>query len=72
VTYVCFIETARSGVPHMEPVEAGTVEEAVKAAVVLMRNHGDVIGGWIERDGKIVATIGPGMPPPNRITERLA
>ncbi|MET4684893.1 hypothetical protein [Brevundimonas faecalis] len=39
MTYFCFVESIILGIPHMEPLDAQTDEEAVVEAEALLKSH---------------------------------
>lgn len=56
-TYFCFIERDIIGTPHMEPLTAGSDDEARSEALALLRTHASGIAAHILHDNVRVATI---------------
>ncbi|NBW12415.1 MAG: hypothetical protein EBR82_30730, partial [Caulobacteraceae bacterium] len=57
VTYVCFIETRTSAVPHMERMVSLTLSEAVQEARDLMRLHASARAGHIFKGDHRLETV---------------
>lgn len=57
MTYICFIETGKSSVPHMEPLAADDAETALKKARGLMAEHSAVIAAHVYDGDQRIATL---------------
>lgn len=57
MTYLCFIETSTSSVPHMEPLVADDVQTALEQARRLMGEHSAVIAAHLYDDDERIATL---------------
>jgi hypothetical protein len=47
LTFICFVESNVSAVPHMEPLTAMTPEEARNEALRLLRNHSSGVAAHV-------------------------
>lgn len=47
MTYICFVESDILSVPHMEPLDASTVEEAREEARHLLGQHASGIAAHV-------------------------
>ncbi|WP_396594578.1 hypothetical protein [Brevundimonas sp. R86498] len=56
-TFFCFIERNTPSVPHMEPLDAATEEEARAQAEALLRSHASGVAAHILLDDVQIATI---------------
>ncbi len=57
MTYFCYIESAISTVPHMEPLSASTLEEALVEAAGLMTHHTSATQARVFSDGRELAGL---------------
>ena len=56
-TYFCFIERDIMGTPHVEPLSAQTVEEALAEAEALLRTHASGIAAHVICDDIRIGTV---------------
>lgn len=59
MTFICFIESNVSSAPHMEPLMASGVREAIEEARGLMAQHSSAIAAHIFLGDERVETITP-------------
>ncbi len=64
MTFFCFLESANSSVPHMEPLDAESLEEARQQAKRLLSRHTQAMSARIYLDAEEVdvlarSAIGP-------------
>lgn len=57
MTYFCFLESSLVGVQYMQPMDADSVEEARREAVLLMRHHQRAYAAHIFAEDDHIATI---------------
>lgn len=57
MTYFCFVESDTSDVPHMEPLDADTLDAALREAEHLLKHHTSGVRAHIVRGEERVATV---------------
>ena len=57
VTYFCFVESSLSGVQHMQPMDAESVDGARTEAAGLLRQHRRAYAAHIFSEDQHIATI---------------
>lgn len=57
MTYLCFVESEILSVPHMEPLEARTAEEAAAEARDLLRRHASGVAAHVFHGDVRVASV---------------
>ncbi len=57
LTYFCFIESEILTTPHMEPLMAGTDEDARREAEALMGQHASAVAAHVLLGDRLVASI---------------
>ncbi len=59
MTYICFIESTLSSVPHMEPLLVDDAESALARTRRLMAEHASVTVAHVFRGDVRIATLTP-------------
>lgn len=62
MTYICFIESTNSTVPHMEPLISTSLTDAVGEARDLMRLHRSAIASHVFKGEHRLETVIPDGP----------
>jgi hypothetical protein len=57
VTYICYIESRLSSVPHMEPLSVEDAETAVEKTRRLMSEHPNAIAAHVFKGDERIATL---------------
>lgn len=57
MTYLCFIETQTSSVPHMEALDADTLEEAQAAAHRMIGEHRAPVAVHLFKGEDLIQTV---------------
>jgi len=58
VTYICFIDCTAMTVPHLEVLEAESLDEAKIEAERLLKRHASGIAAHVYEGKKLLATVG--------------
>ncbi len=57
MTYICYIESRLSSVPHMEPLSVEDAETAVEKTRRLMSEHPNAIAAHVFKGDERIATL---------------
>lgn len=57
MTYFCFLQSASGVLPHMEPLDAESFDEAIREAEKLIEDHGSAVAARICLDDVEVAVV---------------
>lgn len=71
MTYICFIECARSSVPHMEPLSADDAGTALEKARRLMAEHSSAIAAHVFDGDERIATLTADYPRSGGLLKRV-
>ncbi len=59
MTYFCFLQSESGVLPHMEPLDAESLEEAIREALQLLEDHGSAVAARICLNEVEVAVVEP-------------
>ncbi len=57
MTYICFIESRNSSTPHMEPLMAEDLTEALSEAYRLMGQHTTPLAAHVFKEDQLIQTV---------------
>ena len=55
--FICFVESRNRSVPHMQPLDAETLEAALEEAAAVMASHGDGVVARVFEDSIVVGSV---------------